>query len=898
MTQQPPKQAVVSAHHPLWSEVADSQHYDAVALMQLPLEPQVLGIVSGSMSILAREVRTADRLGPSISLVTAEAGDLVSLPADGEGIELTIWADDECTAVRLQPMPGDGRIVGDVHGVLGSQFGSNADIDAWLGALQGPEDGALTWSVLLDELPRQARRHAESMVAAEREMFASQLARSESLSGTMLHSAMGRVAESDRMLSARDRISGVNPIDAACRIVADALGADVPDQITYNADSPLSLLEQFSRASHLHRRKVLLQGVWWTDEAGPLFTLRREDQAPVALVPSRRGYVAHVCTEGGVDEVPVDEAFAATLADHAEMLYCGLPARAIGLKDILRFIFRGNANDAVTLVIATLLTSGLVALIPIVTGKVVDEVIPDVAFNALFFIGILLIAISLCKALLHVVSGIAFLRIETRSSFALMAAFVDRLLQLPASFYRGRSAGDLTQRVMAIEKVRATMTQSVLSVLMSFVAGLSNLAVLFVYDVAMSIWAVGMVVLQVLVIGFISVYLARRNYELSVEKGKLDGMALDVLNGIRQARVQGSLQRVLARLMDGLSPVATCTYRIGIMRGTNRIVLNGFKGITLAIVFVLFTMHLHESGDAPMSDGGFVAFVTALTAFFGATAMLGPAISTIAEAIPQYHRLKPIMDARPEVQDDVELDSPVLQGGVAVHNVVFRYENDLPPVLDGVTVEVKRGEYVAIVGRTGCGKSTLMSLLLGLERPESGAVLYDEMPLDNLDPSMIRSQVGVVMQANSVLPGSIKSTILGIGSERTVDDARAAARLVGMEDEIDNLPMGMLTMVGPNTLSGSQAQRLLVARALVNQPRILFLDEATSALDNRSQAEIAASIESLGCTRIVIAHRLSTIRNADRIYVLKEGRVVESGTFDELAGADGHFCELMAGQLS
>jgi ABC-type bacteriocin/lantibiotic exporter with double-glycine peptidase domain len=451
--------------------------------------------------------------------------------------------------------------------------------------------------------------------------------------------------------------------------------------------------------------------------------------------------------------------------------------------------------------------------------------------------------------------------------------------------------------VMAIEQIRSSLTQSVLSVGMSFFAGLSNLVVLFIYDISMAIWGVGLALLQILIIGFISIYLARRNYELSVEKGKLDGMSLDVLNGIRQARVQGSLQRVLARVMQSLTPVAQASYRIGIIQDVNRAVLRSFDGITLVVIFVLFTMHLDSVGASPMSDGGFVAFVTALSAFFGATAMLGPAISSIAEAIPQYHRLKPIMDAEPEVMDTSELKSHALLGSVSVRNAVFRYGEGLPTILDGVTVDVRRGEYVAIVGRTGCGKSTLLSMLLGLEQPESGSILYDDTPLENMDPSIVRSQIGVVMQSNSLLPGSIKSTILGVGSGRTVDDAWDASRLVGMEDEISEMPMGMLTFVGPTTLSSSQAQRLLVARALVGRPKILFLDEATSALDNHSQGEIASSIDELGCTRVVIAHRLSTIRKADRIYVLKEGRIVENGTFDELASADGHFTELMSGQL-
>ncbi|MED5508574.1 MAG: ATP-binding cassette domain-containing protein, partial [Planctomycetota bacterium] len=228
----------------------------------------------------------------------------------------------------------------------------------------------------------------------------------------------------------------------------------------------------------------------------------------------------------------------------------------------------------------------------------------------------------------------------------------------------------------------------------------------------------------------------------------------------------------------------------------------------------------------------------------------------------------------------------------------FGYDPDLPPVLEGVDLDVGQGEFVAIVGGTGCGKSTLLNLLLGLEKPSSGQVLYDGIPLDSLDPVMVRSQVGVVMQSNQTISGNVQSLILGVGSTGTLDDAWAAARLVGMEEEIDGMPMGMLTMITPNAMSQSQLQRLLIARALVGAPKVLFLDEATSALDNTAQEAITRTIDELGSTRVVIAHRLSTIRRADRIYVLDRGRIVQSGTFDELAGQDGLFRTLMAGQVS
>jgi NHLM bacteriocin system ABC transporter ATP-binding protein len=881
-----------------WSSIATSQRCGMAELAsRVEDTPIVLGIRSGTLSILAREVRKDGRLGPPIPLAEGMEGDLLVVPAGGDGLRIKIWADNELEAVVLQPERSADQVIDNPASLFGRQLGNQREIEAWLDELREQSERPLTWKELFKALPLRARARAEAMVSTERVEFAMQLGRSVAVSKDMLDIAVQGAVASDQMRSVKKLTLGINPLDSACRLVAESVGAHVPDRIHYDQDSPLTFLEQFTRSTHLHRRTVLLQGHWWSDEAGPMLTFRRSDHAPIALLPARKGYKAHVCTDAGTETVRVDAAFASTLEDHSEMFYAALPARAITLRDILAFVLRGNGRDALVMLLATLVTSLMVACVPIITGIVVDTIIPGVQLNALLFVGLLLLGVAFSRTLLHVVGGFAFLRIETRSSFALMAAFIDRLLQLPATFYRGRSAGDMTQRVMAIEQIRSSLTQSVLSVSMSFFAGLSNLVVLFFYDLEMAFWGIGLALLQIAFIGFISIYLARRNYELSVEKGKLDGMSLDVLNGIRQARVQGSLQRVLARVMDGLTPVAQASYRIGIIRDVNRAVLMSFSGLVLIVVFVMFTMRLDSGGASPMSDGGFVAFVTALSAFFGAMAMLGPAISSIAEAIPQYHRLKPIMDAKPEVLDTSELKSHVLRGGVGIRNAVFRYGDGLPAILNGVTIDVRSGEYVAIVGRTGCGKSTLLSMLLGLEQPESGSVLYDDTPLENMDPSIVRSQVGVVMQSNSLLPGSIKSTILGVGSDRTVDDAWDASRLVGMEDEISELPMGMLTFVGSTTISSSQSQRLLIARALVGRPNILFLDEATSALDNHSQSDIASSIDRLGCTRVVIAHRLSTIRNADRIYVLKEGKIVENGTFEELASADGHFSELMAGQL-
>jgi ATP-binding cassette subfamily C protein len=235
---------------------------------------------------------------------------------------------------------------------------------------------------------------------------------------------------------------------------------------------------------------------------------------------------------------------------------------------------------------------------------------------------------------------------------------------------------------------------------------------------------------------------------------------------------------------------------------------------------------------------------------------------------------------------------------LALEHVSFRYRQDGPFVLNDVSLHVEAGQYVALVGPSGCGKSTILRLLLGFEAPEFGKVVYDGQDLAGLDLPAVRRQCGTVLQNGVIMAGSIFENIAG-GLLIAIDDAWAAARLAGFADDVEAMAMGMHTVVseGGTNLSGGQRQRLLIARALALKPKIVFFDEATSALDNRTQAIVSESLDRLAVTRLVIAHRLSTIRNADRIFVLEDGHVRQSGTFAELAGQEGLFARMMARQM-
>ena len=231
--------------------------------------------------------------------------------------------------------------------------------------------------------------------------------------------------------------------------------------------------------------------------------------------------------------------------------------------------------------------------------------------------------------------------------------------------------------------------------------------------------------------------------------------------------------------------------------------------------------------------------------------------------------------------------------------MTFHYQQDLPPALQDVSFKVRPGEFVAFVGPSGSGKSTLLRVLLGFEEPDSGSVYFDGQDFSRLDVQAVRSQIGVVLQSGRIMAGDFFTNIVG-STAHTLEDAWEAARMAGLAEDIEAMPMGMHTVVseGANTLSGGQRQRLLIARAIVSKPRIVFFDEATSALDNRTQAIVSESLERLNATRIVIAHRLSTIRNASCLYVMERGRIVQSGTYDALVALEGPFADLARRQTS
>ena len=884
-----------SAQDSPWSVV---QQGPSVACTSPPPDRRrvhAFGVTSGRITLVVRPVLNTGRLGYPEALVESEVGQVVVVPADRPGRLVSIRAthDAEWVSLDVEATPSVSTRV--IEPSLRSIFEGPVELRNWCDGV----GSTLKWSEVFTRLSDELNTRMDDVIRQAEATAHDRLIRLKALDDDSLQQSVVSISRGE--VSKTVETTGAaspNTVQAMLEVI-DALGCPTGAGVELRPRPGVKPVDHVARSLHLQYRAVRLEGHWWKEAAGPLYAQRTDDGTPVALIPTRRGYLAREHHEDGVRTINrVTPAAAADYGDAATMFYRPLPSGPGKLLDLLRIVCFGNQRDLMFILAITVATSILVGLVPILTGFIIGTAIPNVEQVQLIFIGAMLVSIAVSRALIHVVGGIAFLRIETRSSYQVIAALVDRILQLPSSFFRGSTAGDLTQRVMAVEQVRSALTQSVLSVFISLLASLSNLGILFYYDAGLGLTAILVIVVELVIVGWLSYRMARLDFGMSVAKGALDGFGMDVLLGIRQIQVQGARERAMSRLLLRIGRVGAFSYRGGLLGVWLGVTVGAASTIALVLVFIEFTASLRDPSTTDiLQAGGFVAFITALTAFLGAVAGIAPAIKAVAGMIPQIQRIRPILAAVTEV-GEVRGDVITLRGGLATRGVEFGYDPSLPLVLNGVDIEVRPGEFIAIVGGTGCGKSTLLSILLGLEKPSTGQVLYDGIPLDSLDPAMVRSQVGVVMQSDGGMSGTVQSVILGIGSNRTIEDAWAAARLIGMEDEIDQLPMGMLTVLSPNALPQSQMQRLLIARALINHPEILFLDEATSALDNATQDTVTNAIDGLGSTRIVIAHRLSTIRNADRIYVLDRGRVVQSGTFEELEAADGMFRTLMAGQGS
>ncbi|WBB76702.1 ATP-binding cassette domain-containing protein [Micromonospora sp. WMMD1128] len=650
-----------------------------------------------------------------------------------------------------------------------------------------------------------------------------------------------------------------------------------------------------SRASSLFLREVRLPDRWWRRDLGPLVGWRvAVDPERAVAVPLvfRRGRYHHVDPDTRAHG-PVDATVAATFAAEATQVQAPLPSTA-RMRHLLRAGLVGAARDVRGLLVAAACVGLLGLGVPLATGEVLGQLARQGEVDGLVGFLALLLSAAVVAGLVGVVQNLRLLRLDGRLQSGAQMAIWDRLMRLPARFFTGRSSGEIANSMLGISFVGEALSALLPQVVSAAATVAVTLGLLLVVEPVLGLWGLAIVAVTTLAFVAFAVLIVRRQRSALPAEHRTATMTNQLLGGIVKIKLAAAEARAHARWSETAAVARAALQRV---RQSQSGLVAFATVLPVAGQLVLFAVLMGPlAGRVAPAD--FFVLNVGFAMLLGALLVLVSAGVEVVAAVSRLGSLREILRAEPEARPD-RVDPGELRGEIALHRLTFAYQPDEPPVLVDIDLHVRPGEFVAIVGPSGCGKSTLLRLLLGFERQQQGAVLYDGQDLSELDVHAVRRQCGVVLQDGQLFAGSVRDNICGAGSF-PLDQVWEAARMAGLADDLEALPMGMSTMVpfGGGTLSVGQRQRVLIARALAPRPRIIFFDEATSALDNRTQEVVTRSTATLAATRVVIAHRLSTVRAADTIVVLDAGRIVQRGSYDELMDQpDGLFHRLARRQL-
>jgi len=675
----------------------------------------------------------------------------------------------------------------------------------------------------------------------------------------------------------------------AALTAARASGLTITDEALLRAaedvDSGRDPAAALAAVADARARPITLEAGWHRREGTAKYVdvVQEHSRAsePRALV-WRRGWVLIDADGQGL---PVDDEVAERISRKAIEFLPVLPPRPSSLSDLVRLAQRGSAREWVAVGIVTALVASMAFFTPFLLGRLPTLFSQDAPATAYAAIFIALLLIVLAGAAWQAVRALALLRARSRAVAVASGAVWERIMRLPAPWHGSRKLGDRLNQASSVNFASAAFPDETLTQLLNTAAIFGALLAIATTGPVLLVALLIVFALQGLVIaGFLRATVSRASDRITAS-ADASGRLIEILRAIPRLRVSGAESRAFlrwAQLQARFAQADLSLRRITMVQG---VVIAAWPVFTLIVIIAVI-------GVTGGTFGDFITAQTAATA--GTVAISALAMSGGAAVVARQSllRTRPALEAVPEGGGD-GIQPGALSGLIEVRDIVFRYAPDLPPVLDHVSLTVNPGEQVAIVGPSGCGKTTLMRIILGLENAESGVMLVDGRDLSGLDKPAVRRQVGSVLQSAVLLPASIRENV-AMGRSLTQDEVWAALDAAFVGDDVRKLAMGLDTPVsdGGGTLSGGQRQRILIARALAGRPRVLVLDEATSALDNITQAGIVAALDQLNITRLVVAHRLSTIRNADRIFVLDGGRLVDEGTYEELISHPGPFRDL------
>jgi ATP-binding cassette subfamily C protein len=681
---------------------------------------------------------------------------------------------------------------------------------------------------------------------------------------------------------------------ACCQYICKFLGIHliIPQEMP-------SFLNDHAKVDHLlnnsqiPKRQVVLAGEWWSSPHGILIGfLEESNQAVILKFDKKLGYQIINLKNGS--KTTVDSDVAQTLSPFALSIYRSLPNQPMNLKDIIRWSLFTHKTELKLILTISIMTGLLGLFTPWATGQIFSEVIPSSSYSLLTQLLLGLVAFGFGLFLFEVARSYTLSRITAFIDNSGVSGLWDRVIKLPISFFQQYGGGDLLNRASGFQRIVNQLFGVAAKSIFDSTYLLFYFLLLFYYSATLALVSLAIMLITAALMFYILKQEIKISRTSSSLLGKLSSMLAEYISGIQKIMATASQSYVFDNWSNLFIKYRKAMFRSDLWFSALTCLQSAVPIISNIIIFIFAAPLIFES---KIGLGGFLAFNAAFGSLLGISMKMTGSLSSLLNLIPTYERLKPILNSMPEVHM-VKKDPGKIKGNIEVDHLFFKYSSSGPLILKDVSFKIEEGQFVAIVGPSGSGKSTLFRLLLQFETPLSGSIFFENQSIIDLDINMVRRQIGVVLQNSSIFPGSIFENIIG-SAPLTLDDAWTAAKLAGFDKDIKLMPMGMHTVIseGSGGLSGGQKQRLIIARALVNRPRLLFFDEATSALDNETQQIVTDSLSQINATRIVVAHRLSTIIDADKIIVLVNGQIEETGDYHELMAQKGIFYKMALRQI-
>ncbi len=660
----------------------------------------------------------------------------------------------------------------------------------------------------------------------------------------------------------------------------------VPSKLTEFTDK----VRYASKVLGIVARKIILTEGWYRDNREPILVFTKENDTPILLLPKGSRGFYYISYQNG-KKVKGTVSMAKLLKQEAYTFHKPVPNHKLTFKEYFQY-FRRTVRfvDLLFVVLMSIVTIGIGMILPYLTKTLTGEVVDNKDLNLYLTITIFMISAGVVYILIKTTQTLVNLRVAIKIEKVMQETTMMRLLSLPPSFFKKYSTGELASRFYSVSTLSSILFNGVFLTVLSSVMSLAFVTQIIQFAPVLILPVIAILVLTTAFSIFISLLQMKVSRKQLLLSSKESGSSYSMINGIQKIRLAGAEKRAFAMWAKDYAKASEPLYHPPLIIRIAPVIS---LFISLAGTIVIYFIAAKNNIDV----SSFMAFTSSFATLSAAASMFSEIGSTLSRIKPVLEMARPILEADLE-DDETKENIEELKGNIRLENVCFKYSSESRDILKDINIDIKEGEYIGIVGKTGCGKSTLVRLLLGFEQPTSGNIYFDDKDMNKLNLQSLRSKIGSVTQNGGVFHADILSNIIITAPHLGEEEAWQAAEIAGIAEDIRNMPMGMKTMIseGQGGISGGQKQRIMIARAIINKPKVLLFDEATSALDNKCQKQITKSLDELRCTRIVVAHRLSTIKSCDRILYMEDGQILEEGNYDQLIALNGKFKELIERQ--